>query len=63
MQWISVKNQFPPLKTELLTYDEDGVICVEEFTDIDQEADTRLIFSDGGGWISHWMHLPDKPKD
>lgn len=72
MEWISVKERMPDGRSikEVLTIEyilyKNGkikpIVCLEETKSL--HKDKNGVFSDGGGaHITHWMPLPDLPKD
>ena len=52
MEWISAKDRLPELEKEVLVYDSFGKMYIGLITD---------------GWkglyVTHWMPLPEPPKD
>ena len=64
MEWISVKDKLPPNDTEILTYQPD-MKYVSSFSAA--WFDGEDFWYDGNGsperGITHWMPLPEAPKE
>lgn len=56
MKWISVLNKLPGDECEVLSYTKKGYISVDYY-DIDFET------WDSDGNVTHWMPLPEPPKE
>ena len=62
MEWISVKDQSPPEGASLLTWADPYIRTAE----ILYEVDGVINWLDGGcvfDGVTHWMPLPEPPKD
>ena len=68
MDWISVKNDFPPKDENVILYDGNEVFCGalrdKESLSFDVQACDGICY----GWyekgnISHWMPLPKPPEN
>jgi hypothetical protein len=70
-EWISFEDSFPSKKLdsvltfEMIVHIDTGeklpMICIEEVTNLYWED--GAFFSDGGGAnLTHWMPLPEPPK-
>lgn len=63
MKWIKCSDQMPPNNLSVLVYDKDGVHGGSQI-DIDYRVSGEF-WNDGGIFdrISHWMQLPNPPKE
>ena len=59
MDWISVKDRLPELFEDVLTYDDVG-ICINWLEEL---VDEVAYFAYGGKYVTHWMPLPESPKE
>ncbi len=55
-EWISVKDRLPEPNTVVLAHYTDGRICTVDYLD----EHLKFITS---STITHWMPLPEPPKD
>ena len=60
-QWISVKDRLPHNADEVLIYFSDGIVISGDY--FDAVGFIPEHFYDGNGKISHWMPLPEPPKE
>lgn len=63
MEWISVKDRLPERYNDVLCvfYDEERN---RKRIDISWVDSTRcFLYEDVHGKVTHWMHLPELPKD
>lgn len=63
MEWINVKDGYPPINVRVLVYQAGGVYGGYEI-DIEYRCDDRF-WNDQGlvSEITHWMPLPEPPED
>jgi len=72
MEWIKFSDKMPDRRSikEILTFEKivdvngkvKSIICIEETKSI--HKDKNGFYSDGGGEnLTHWMLLPDSPKN
>lgn len=58
-EWISVKDAVPGVDMDVLVYCRgDGRICTAYY-----DADMDYFFHRGRAKVSHWMKMPEPPKD
>ena len=69
-EWISVKDSLPPIDTEVLVFSH-GKISVCSLIRQDEET-ADVVWEDAYGYwdddegvsaVSHWMFLPEPPKE
>jgi hypothetical protein len=60
INWISVNDKLPKLFENVLTYDSDGEIRINWLEEI---GDGNPYFAYGGETVTHWMLLPEPPKE
>lgn len=65
MEWISVEDRLPEAMPVIIYEphcrgNEDKGICVTYETTKEELLERK---SDGSLWITHWMPLPDPPKE
>ena len=61
--WISVENELPKEDVRVLVYF-DGVIAVSDIYDTNMMDGTPMwTFTGAGGDPTHWMPLPEPPKE
>jgi hypothetical protein len=60
MEWISVKDRLPKKECRLIVFADDYV-CEADYGDL---GDLEYVFSEAFDQIypTHWMPLPDPPK-
>lgn len=70
MNWISVKDQLPPINTNVILYDGSEVFSGDMNINFEGKQYWGNQPCDGMcyGWykknpITHWMPLPEPPKD
>ena len=71
--WISVKDRMPEEKTNWITQNYAEVICAVDFGGVPRRRDVRTYkFGKGHFWhgpqvmdgvVTHWMPLPNPPKE
>ena len=64
MAWISITTKLPPLKESVLVFTEDGQMIVGYNywgQNKNDWVDSRWSYTLPN--VTHWMLLPDKPKD
>lgn len=59
-EWISVKDRLPKLFEDVLTYDADEKIFINWLEEL---VDGIGYFAYGGKLVTHWMPLPEPPKN
>jgi hypothetical protein len=59
-EWISVKDRLSKLFENVLTYDGDGKIFINWLEELE---DGIGYFAYGGKTVTHWMPLPEPPKE
>lgn len=60
--WISVKERLPDINDEYIVFTEDAEVFICEYLpSVNQwwDRDASIIY----GRITHWMPLPDPPKE
>lgn len=55
-QWISVKDRLPPINTLILVYEKEGKVTLSGIYNLEH-------FKSDECTISHWMPLPQPPKE
>lgn len=59
--WISVEERLPEVESSYLTYTDKGSIIIDSFC-IYPEHGTKFWVG-GNGRVTHWMPLPEAPKE
>jgi hypothetical protein len=60
VEWVSVKDRLPELFENVLTYDCDGKIFINWLEEI---TEMKSYFAYGSKTVTHWMPLPEPPKE
>lgn len=60
-EWISVKDELPPRKEKVLVCDKDGSLGIDWQAETSRFVGRWFIHSNKS--ISHWMPLPEPPKE
>lgn len=63
MDWISVKDRFPPNDTEVLCFDGNYMRVMEYWQDDPITGIPKFFDGDRFTSITHWMPLPNPPKE
>lgn len=58
--WVSVKDKLPELFKNVLTINIEGKILINWLEDIENEEG---YFAYDGKRVTHWMPLPEPPKE
>lgn len=63
-EWISVKDRLPEKDVEVLVYTRNRFVSTLDHEDIDYlEENGKFHRYNGNQYISHWMPLPEPPKE
>lgn len=58
IKWISVKDRLPENEESVLVWEKQGFVYVDT-----RKGDTWVIGTPNGAIITHWMPLPESPKE
>lgn len=64
-RWISVKDRLPETDGEYIVYitSDDGEKCVTCDHWVKSSHERWFLFDDAGAVVTHWMPLPEPPKE
>jgi len=58
MQWVSVKDELPPVEVDVLVWDGFNIYISNRLDEdgVDWDESTQILDS-----VTHWMYLPEPP--